>query len=155
MKRGYYRERGAALIAALVMLLILTMLGIMALDASRHEVNIVANQRIYNAAFYIAESGLDEFKAIPPVSSEALNNPFTGSKSIDNGGNTYRYMSDWIGTRNDGGITYKVFKVTSEGTAPNFPNVGKVTIESIIEVDSSGGSAGGGRGPVGEAGQYN
>jgi hypothetical protein len=150
----FYREHGAALVVALIMLLILTVLGIMALDASRHEVNIVGNQRIYNSAFYAAEGGLDEFKTAPPVSNPAPSIPFTSPKNIG-GGNTYRYMSDWIGIRNDTGVPYKVFKVTTEGTAPNFPNAGRVTIEAVIEVDSSGGAAGGGRGPVDEGGKYN
>jgi hypothetical protein len=155
MKTIHYSQRGAALVVALIMLLILTMLGIMALDASRHEVNIVGNQRVYNSAFYVAESGLDEFKTAPPVSNPAPSIPFTSPKSIGGGGNTYRYMSDWIGSRNDGGVPYKVFKVTTEGTAPNFPNAGRASIEAVIEVDSSGGAGGGGGGPVDEVGKYN
>ncbi len=62
-----YRQKGAALIVALVLLLILTILGIMALDASLYEVNIVGNQRVYNAAFYAAESGFDEFRSSSPL----------------------------------------------------------------------------------------
>jgi hypothetical protein len=150
-----YRENGAALIVALIMLLILTIVGIMALDASHHEVNIVGNQRVYNSAFYVAESGLDEFKTAPPVNSMALSIPFTSAKSLGVGGNTYRYKSDWIGLRDVGGVVYRVFNVATEGTAPNFPNAGKVTIEAVIEVDSGGGAGGGGGGPVDEAGKYN
>jgi hypothetical protein len=150
-----YHEKGAALVVALILLLILTIVGIMALDASHHEVNIVGNQRIYNSAFYIAESGLDEFKTAPPVTNMALSIPFSSPKNIGAGGNSYRYKSDWIGLRDVGGITYRVFNVATEGTAPNFPNAGKVTIEAVIEVDSSGGAGGGGGGPVDEAGKYN
>ncbi len=147
-------ERGAALIVALIMLLILTMMGIMALDSSRHEVNIVGNQRIYNAAFYAAESGLDDFRTAPPVSNPAPNLPFTNSKSIGPSGNSYRYKWDRIALRNVGGIPYQVFKVTAEGTAPNFPNAGRVSIETIVEVYAGGGGVGGG-GPVDEPGKYN
>lgn len=146
-------EKGAALIVALVMLLILTLLGIMALDTSRHEVNIVGNQRIYNAAFYAAEGGIDEFRTAPPINDPTPSFPFTSSKNIGTSGNSYRYKSDRIAVRNVGGIPYQVFKVTSEGTAPNFPNAGRVGIEAIVEVYAGGG--GGGGGPVDELGKYN
>ncbi len=151
-------ERGAALIVALVMLLILTMLGIMAIDLSRHEVNIVANQRIYNAAFYAAESGLDEFRTAPPVNNPNPGIPFTSSKSIGTSANSYRYKWDRIAMRNVGGLTYHVFKVTAEGTAPNFPNAGRVNIETVIEVYAGATGGAGGEGSGGSAldqlGQY-
>ncbi len=145
-------EKGAALIVALVMLLILTMMGIMALDSSRHEVNIVGNQRIYNTAFYAAESGLDEFRTAPPVNNPVPSLPFSSSRNI--GPNTYRYKWDRIALRNVGGIPYQVYKVTAEGTAPNFPNAGRVSIETTVEVYAGGGGSGGG-GPVDELGKYN
>ena len=148
-------ERGAALIVALVMLLILTMLGIMALDSSRYEVNIVGNQRVYNAAFYAAESGLDEFRTAPPVNNPAPNIPFTSSKNIGTSANSYRYKWDRIALTNVGGIPYQVFKVTAEGTAPNFPNAGRVSIETVIEIYAGGAGGAGGGGPAtDQLGQY-
>lgn len=131
-----YRQKGAALIVALVLLLILTILGIMALDASLYEVNIVGNQRVYHAAFYAAESGFDEFRSHPPLGDPNDNVPFSSSKPVGTSGNTYRYKWDRIGTRDDGEIPYQIFKVTAEGTAPNFPNAGRVTIEAVIEIEA-------------------
>ena len=133
-----YRQKGAALIVALMLLLILTILGIMALDASLYEINIVGNQRVYHAAFYAAESGFDEFRSHPPLGDPNDNGPFSSSKPIGTSGNTYRYKWDRIGTRNDGETPYQIFKVTAEGTAPNFPNAGRVTIEAVIEIGAGG-----------------
>ena len=133
-----YRQQGVALIVALVLLLVLTILGIMVLDASLHEVNIAGNMRVYNAAFYAAESGLDEFRSNPPLGDPNDQAPFSGSKSVGTSGNTYRYKWDRIGTREEGGIPYEIFKVTAEGTAPNFSNAGRVTIEAVIEVETGG-----------------
>jgi Tfp pilus assembly protein PilX len=147
-----YHENGAALIIALIMLLVLTVVGIMALDASRHEVNIVGNQRIYNSAFYAAESGFDEFRSNPPWNNPSDSIPFCGSRTIGSAGNAYRYKSDRIGSRNDGGIPYHVFKITTEGTAPNFPNAGRVNLEAVIEVAAGGTGEGG---AVDEIGKYN
>ena len=153
MKKRYLcHQEGAALVVALIMLLVLTMLGIMSLDASRHEVNIAGNTRIYNAAFYASESGLDEFRSNPPWNNPSDSIPFSASKTVGTGGNTYRYKSDRIGSRNDGGILYQVFKITTEGTAPNFPNAGRVTLEAVIEVAAGGAGAGG---AVDEIGKYN
>ncbi|OGP90901.1 MAG: hypothetical protein A2157_05515 [Deltaproteobacteria bacterium RBG_16_47_11] len=133
-----YRQKGAALIVALLLLLILTILGIMALDANLHEVNIVGNQRVYNAAFYAAESGFDEFRSNPPLDDPNDNVPFSSSRPVGTSGNTYRYKWDRIGTRDEGEIPYQIFKVTAEGSAPNFPNAGRVTIEAVIEIEAGG-----------------
>lgn len=153
MKKRYLcRQDGAALIVALLMLLVLTLVGIMTLEASRHEVNITGNTRIYNSAFYAAESGLDEFRSNPPWNNPSNIIPYCESRTIGSGGNTYRYKSDRIGFRNDGGISYQVFMITTEGTAPNFPNAGRVNIESVVEVVAGGtGEAG----AVDEIGKYN
>ena len=131
-----YRQNGTALIVALVLLLILTILGIMALDASLYEVMIVGNQRVYNAAFYAAESGFDEFRSHPPLDDPNDNVPFSSLKPVGTSGNTYRYKWDRIGTRNDGETPYQIFKVTAEGTASNFPNAGRVSIEAVIEIEA-------------------
>jgi hypothetical protein len=148
-KRIRKHQEGAALVVALIMLLVLTLIGIMALEASRQEVNIVGNQRIYNGAFYAAESGLEDFRKNLPADST----PFNGSTAIAGSGNTYRYKSDLIGKRYNGGIPYNVFMTTAEGTAPNFPNSGRVNIEAVIDVYAGGG--GGPGGPVDEIGKYN
>jgi Tfp pilus assembly protein PilX len=131
-------QKGAALIVALVLLLILTILGIMALDASLYEVSIVGNQKVYNAAFYAAEGGFDEFRSNPPLGHPNDHVPFSSPKPVGTSGNTCRYKWDRIGTRDDGGISYEIFKVTAEGTAPNFPNTGRVTIEAVIEIEAGG-----------------
>ena len=143
-------QGGAALVVALIMLLVLTLVGIMALEASRQEVNIVGNQRIYNGAFYAAESGLEDFRKNLPSGST----PFNASTSIAGSGNTYRYMSNVLGVTTIGGVLYNVFDVTSEGTAPNFPNAGRVNIEAVIDVYAGGGGGGLG-GPVDQIGKYN
>jgi hypothetical protein len=101
-------------------------------------VNIVGNQKVYNAAFYSAESGFDEFRSNPPLGHPNDHVPFSSPKPVGTSGNTCRYKWDRIGTRDDGGISYEIFKVTAEGTAPNFPNAGRVTIEAAIEVEAGG-----------------
>lgn len=152
MNRLAFQDGGAALVVALILLLVLTLIGIMAIEASRQEVNIVGNQRIYNAAFYAAESGLEDFRKNLPVSDST---PFNASTLVAGSGNSYRYKSDLLGTRKIGGIPYKVFNVGAEGTSPNFPNAGRVNIEAVIEVYAGGGSGGGPGGAVDEIGKYN
>ena len=129
-------QKGTVLIVALVLLLILTILGIMALDASLYEINIVGNQRAYHAAFYAAESGFDEFRSNPPLNDPDDHAPFSNSKPVGTSGNTYRYKWDRIGTRSDGETLWQIFKVTAEGTAPNLSNTGRVTIETVIEIEA-------------------
>ena len=82
-------ERGAALIVAMVMLLLLTMIGILALNTSSTELRIVGNYRNTEVAFFAAEGGVafgqtsptiyDSLVLAPPV-------PVTSWNSADHGG---------------------------------------------------------------------
>jgi Tfp pilus assembly protein PilX len=148
-------EKGAALIIALIMLLILTLIGITALESSRQEVNIVGNQRVYNAAFYAAESGLEFFRTSAPINNPNNNIPFNDSTPVGNSANGYRYKSDRIGFKTVSGVPYSVFKVTAEGRAPSFPNAATVNIEAVVEIYAGGRPGGGVGGAVDEFGKYN
>jgi Tfp pilus assembly protein PilX len=51
-------EKGVALIIALLMLLILTLIGISAISTTTFETNISGNERIGTDAFYASEAGI-------------------------------------------------------------------------------------------------
>jgi hypothetical protein len=65
-----YNENGSIIIVALVMALLLTLLGIMALNASRLDVEIASNEKVYNEAFYYSEGAV---RAILPVLEDIRN----------------------------------------------------------------------------------
>ena len=137
-------ERGVSLIIALLILLVLTILGINAINTATFETNIAGNERLYNNAFYAADSGIDYFYGnISNYLNMYLNNPGAtipqiNSKSlgIDLGGSEFNILSI---TPNDvrvvdiGPPVRVEFKITSEGISPNFPVAGKVRIEAVIE----------------------
>ncbi len=52
-------EKGIALVIALIMLLVLTLIGIGSIDSSVFETKISGNERIGSAAFYAAAGGAD------------------------------------------------------------------------------------------------
>ena len=70
-------ERGFAIIVALIMLAIITVIGIAATRTSETETRIAVNERLYNIAFYTAEAGT-AFVAESPS--------FYGSDNITVGG---------------------------------------------------------------------
>ncbi len=148
----FKNQKGVALVIALMMLLILTLIGINAVTTTTFETSIVGNQRIYNTAFYGADGGLDDFRARAPNDSTILiantgsyNETITGSPSNV----TYNVNYQTMGTINRGGTNYQVFRVESQGVAPNFPTAGRVNVESIFEIYA------GGAGNVTETGKYN
>jgi Tfp pilus assembly protein PilX len=59
-----WNKRGAALIIALIMLLLLTFIGISAISTTTFETNISGNERVGTVAFYASEAifqiGLDQ-----------------------------------------------------------------------------------------------
>ena len=56
--RFHSRERGAVLVVALLMLLVMTVLGVTAMNMSRMEERMAGNSRDINLAFQGAEAGL-------------------------------------------------------------------------------------------------
>ena len=52
------RQEGAVLIVALILLVVMTMLGISGMEATKLETRMAANVQDYNTAFQNAESGL-------------------------------------------------------------------------------------------------
>jgi type IV pilus assembly protein PilX len=57
------RQRGAALVIALIMLLVMTVLGITAMQVTRMEERMAGNSRDVNLAFQGAEAGLRDGEA--------------------------------------------------------------------------------------------
>jgi Tfp pilus assembly protein PilX len=56
---GPHSEEGAALIIAVMILLILTVLGVYAITTSTLETKIAGNERVLKDAFYAADGGID------------------------------------------------------------------------------------------------
>ena len=52
-------QKGAALITALFIITVLTILGTLALNTSIVEIKMAANQKVASQVFYTAEAGLD------------------------------------------------------------------------------------------------
>ena len=126
------QQKGIALVIALVMLLVLTLVGLSALTTTNFETNISGNQRVYNLAFYTADGGVENFRGRVSGGEFIYSAVSTGSYQVGIGGNTCNVSyNKW--NRKDAEGDFTVFKITSEGRAP-FPSTGRVTIESIIEV---------------------
>jgi hypothetical protein len=156
MKKILKQQEGMALVIALVMLLILTIVGINAINTTVFETSITGNQRIYNMAFYGGDGGIEDFKASMNfmdrrgIRNQVLDGSVTSYSDTIPGSNiTYNITTTYLGEVNRGGTYYRVFRVNSEGVAPNFPFAGRVSVETIEEIDPSGG------GNVAELKKYN
>ncbi len=55
-------EQGSVIVAAMMMLVLLTIIGLAATNMSTTEINISTNSLLYERAFYTAEGGLDHSK---------------------------------------------------------------------------------------------
>ncbi len=82
------RQRGAALVIALILLLVMTLLGVAALRTTTLEERMAANSQEHNRAFHAAESGLTQgLLAMLPnaaLSSLIFNPPSSGSQMLNN-----------------------------------------------------------------------
>jgi hypothetical protein len=114
-------QEGFIIIAAVMMLALLTIIAVSALNTSTTEVQIATNDLLYEKTFYAAEAGLQHLKqllgsqvvkyqAVNPVSVTVPNWNFalTGAQAIDSDGHGgYDGSVEWINREIDG-ITVKV-----------------------------------------------
>lgn len=124
-------QKGIALVIALVMLLVLTLIGISSINMSTYETNIAGNERAYNLALYTADGGIENFRGRTASGEFMYSAVDTGSYQVAIGGNNCNVTyTRW--QRNDGGLYYLDFKILSQGMAA-FGSSGSILVESIIE----------------------
>ena len=131
----FVNRRGVSLVIALLILLIVTLIGISAIQTTTFETNIAGNEKLYNRAFYHSDAGIDYFFG---TTQSYILLPDTGgtidSQEMGVGLGGGRFTLQWKKIGEETGPPRKVeFWVTSEGIAPNLPTAGKVVTEAIIE----------------------
>lgn len=138
------RERGAALVVALVLLLLMTVLGVSAMRTTTLQERMAGNLRDNNLAFQSAEAGLRAGEQL----LEGAIPPFTGANGLvqvqaDAGRVPFWNAYDWAG---------------NSRTAPAVPDVQadpQYVIEELpVSLSSANGSLVEGGTGVGEAGFY-
>ena len=138
MKKNYLKnQKGASLVIALLILLVLTLLGISAISTTTFETNIAGNERLYNRAFYASDAGVDYFFSRGNFYISLPNSMGTVDSRADGLalGGDYFLINNWERIVSDLGPPKKYeFKIISEGISPNFPVAGRVNIEAIVEV---------------------
>lgn len=103
MRMNHLREeKGVALILAILLLLVLTLIGISSVNTSNYDSAISGNERSSEQAFYIAEAGLNEFKG-------RFKQGVTG-QIIDN----YFYLTD---LDNPAGLNWRLYLAINEQRA--------------------------------------
>jgi type IV pilus assembly protein PilX len=127
-------QEGFIIIAAVMMLALLTIIAVSALNTSTTEVQIATNELLYEKTFYAAEAGLQHLKqllrsqvvkyqAVNPVSVTVPNWNFAlvgARKTTDDGKGDYDGSVEWINREIDG-ITVKV-SVWNNADSGNYEN---------------------------------
>ena len=124
-------QKGIALVIALIMLLVLTLIGVSSVSMSNFENSIAGNERVYNMTFYAADGGLENFRGRLSTGEFIYSGVNTGSYQVKIGEVACNVSYTKKGYSDAGG-NYAVFKVRSEGNAP-FPSQGKVIVESVVQ----------------------
>ena len=93
MMTAIRNENGSVMIAAIMILALLTIIGIAASKTSTTERKLATNTLLYERAFYAAEAGFEHSKGILKVpyteqnqANLALGNPGTWTFALDGGG---------------------------------------------------------------------
>ncbi len=88
MERNILKEeKGVALVLALLMLLVLTLIGISSISTTNFETSISGNERVRTDAFYAAEAGIQvAINQIPDSTNPILKNNIKEDSSYWSGG---------------------------------------------------------------------
>jgi type IV pilus assembly protein PilX len=129
MTSGYQRQKGAALVVGLILLVILTILAVSGVFTSTMELRMVRNTQSQERAFQAAEVAIEDALANPVLSTSAV---FTVDPPIDvpnSAGDEYSYTLQFVGQTPLGtGMTgYSIgsafqayhFQVDATGTGPD------------------------------------
>lgn len=121
MNKGFFDERGAVLVIALLVMAVLSLIGTIAVMTSSIEINISANESLAKQAFYAAEAGWTV--AVCWLDTQAA--PFLGNREVSDvpvGKNTYSYTLRYqTPPRNIPGYSmkYKEFRYVIDSTGQN------------------------------------
>ncbi len=137
-------EDGSALIFAILILALLTLIGISATTTSTIEVQIAGNDKFHKMAFYGADSGV---YTIPKVISRALDEHATPGNLVNHTYGAFTYLD--TGTDDDGSSGSTFYRELA-GFAPNdtSPDIkfalGGDDVEVDVERDRAENLVGGG-----------
>jgi len=110
---GLQSQQGAALVIAVMILLILTVLGIYAVTTSVLETKIAGNERFLKDAFYAADGGIDYGRTVIALVLSNTSLP-TGNNAFDDNGTTL--LEEMLGISGSG------WEDNSPGVEPHIGN---------------------------------
>ena len=117
-------EKGVALIIALMMLLILTLIGISAISTTTFETNISGNERVGTDAFYASEAGiqiglnqLPDTKPIPVTAIGADSSCWSGSPQDKSSPQSLKTLGLYPKPGFDVSWSFKRFQVDTTGSS--------------------------------------
>jgi len=96
---GLQSQQGAALVMAIMILLILTVLGIYAVTTSTLETKIAGNERVLKDAFYAADGGIDYGRHVIAL---VLNNQSLSGTSPNDAENGTTLQQEMLGDSSSG-----------------------------------------------------
>ena len=130
MRAGPSTQRGVVLIVGLIMLLLMTMLGLAAMQSTNQQERMAGNMRDRDLAFQAAEAALREGEGLISTGNEA-----TAGNAFFNVPRTYAQLTEdanWDAGNTDS-VAHPGFR-TAEIPAANQP---RFKIEQLQEVDRS------------------
>ena len=117
-------EKGVALIIALLMLLILTLIGISAISTTTFETNISGNERVGTDAFYASEAGiqiglnqLPDTKPIPVTGIGTDSSCWSGSPQDKDSPQSLKSLGLYPKPGFDVSWSFKRFQVDTTGSS--------------------------------------
>ena len=123
-------QKGVALITVLLMIVVVTAIGIAAVNIATVETRIAANHKVAKQAFYVAEAGIAHGLAwlrnqpTPPAGTGVLDDPLDGAQTL--GAGEYEIIID--PDDNNPNVHLNRYRITSTGS------VGGATRTIVMEV---------------------
>ncbi len=144
------RQRGAALVIGLILLLVLTLLAVTGMNTASSELIMAGNEQFRQNAFQAAEAGIEQaISTLPPVPQSGTpvvvaDQPVPDSTSGDEFTTSSRYLGDDLNVPgfSAGKFVGFHYEITSTGTSARNANSQHAQGAFVIQSAGGGGSYG-------------
>lgn len=129
----YKNEKGIALVTAMMLLVILTIIGLAAVDTMQMERDIASGETAYRIGFYMADAGISYARTLTEsqVPESMSKGDMISVSGITNPPFTLKFIDRWPDKTGD--LRFKVESTTNDPTG----RAGIITIEAEIKFASA------------------
>jgi type IV pilus assembly protein PilX len=116
------RQKGAALVIGLMLLVVLTLLAVTGMNTASMELVMAGNEQYRQRAFQASETGIEQAVPKVPFIGQSCSPVEIAKSPNSETGTTYKVTSQYMGDHIESGVVRLHYELRSEGTSSRNAN---------------------------------